>query len=94
MFLLLCDDSALRHAYKQLSFSRYAYDGEDQCLSPHAPMHEVVSTMHHVYSLCALSHSSIGAQEDKKRRILEPSKGALVWVGYLLITRLPGTSQL
>ena len=34
MFLLLCDDSALRHAYKQLSFSRYAYDGEDQCLSP------------------------------------------------------------
>ena len=31
---LLCDDSALRLAYKQLSFSRYAYDGEDQCLSP------------------------------------------------------------
>ena len=26
--------SALRPAYKQLSFSRYAYDGEDQCLSP------------------------------------------------------------
>ena len=32
--LLLCDDSALRLAYEQLSFSRYAYDGEDQCLSP------------------------------------------------------------
>ena len=31
---LLCDDSGLRLAYKQLSFSRYAYDGEDQCLSP------------------------------------------------------------
>ena len=24
----------MRLAYKQLSFSRYAYDGEDQCLSP------------------------------------------------------------
>ena len=24
----------MRPAYKQLSFSRYAYDGEDQCLSP------------------------------------------------------------
>ena len=31
---LLCDDSALRLAYKQLSFSRYAYDGEGQGLSP------------------------------------------------------------
>ena len=31
---VVCCDSAMRLAYKQLSFSRYAYDGEDQCLSP------------------------------------------------------------
>ena len=29
-------DSAMRLVYKQLSFFRYAYDGEDQCLSPSA----------------------------------------------------------
>ena len=34
MFWRERDFLAMRLAYKQLSFSRYAYDGEDQCLSP------------------------------------------------------------
>ena len=54
----------LRLVFKKLSFSRYAYDGEDQCLSP-LPHNGDLSEKHKRKAAAAEINSTLSVDEAK-----------------------------